>query len=86
MSNKEVLSIQIMGKDISIACPPEDKPLLIEASAILNEEIEKVPDRNNALILAALNLAYQSLKGSEVSDDDADAIKKMTSSIEDALN
>ena len=86
MSNKEVLSIQIMGKDISIACPPEDKPLLIEASAILNEEIEKVPDRNNALILAALNLAYQSLKGTEVSDDDADAIKKMTSSIEDALN
>ena len=75
-----------MGRDISIACPPEDKPPLLEASTILNKEIEQIPDKGNALILAALNLAFQSLKGTQVSDDDADTIKQTIVSIDDALN
>jgi hypothetical protein len=29
MSNKEVLDLMIMGKKISIACPPKDKEGLI---------------------------------------------------------
>jgi len=86
MSDKEILSIRVMGRDISIACPPEDKPLLLEASTILNKEIEQIPDKGNALILAALNLAFQSLKGTQVSDDDSNKINQIISSIDDALN
>ena len=85
MSDKEILSIRVMGRDISIACPPEDKPLLLEASTILNKEIEQIPDKGNALILAALNLAFQS-KGTQVSDDDSNKINQIISSIDDALN
>ena len=77
MSDKEILSIRVMGRDISIACPPEDKPLLLEASTILNKEIEQIPDKGNALILAALNLAFQSLKGTQVSDDDSNKINQI---------
>ena len=86
MSDKEILSIRVMGRDIAIACPPEDKPLLLEASTILNKEIEQIPDKGNALILASLNLAFQSLKGTQVSDDDSNKINQIISSIDDALN
>ena len=40
MSNKEVLELMIMGKKISIACPPKDKEGLIKAAEILNEQID----------------------------------------------
>ena len=50
MSNKEVLELMIMGKKISIACPPKDKEGLIKAAEILNEQIDSIPDKSNALI------------------------------------
>ena len=34
MSNKEVLELIIMGKKISIACPPKDKEGLIKAQVV----------------------------------------------------
>jgi cell division protein ZapA (FtsZ GTPase activity inhibitor) len=60
MSNKEVLDLKIMGKNISIACPPKDKEGLIQAAEILNDQIESIPDKSNALILASLDLAFKS--------------------------
>ena len=61
MTNKEVLSLNIMGKNISIACPPEDKPGLEAAAELLNNDIESIPDKSNALILASLNLAFKQM-------------------------
>ena len=46
MTNKEVLSLNIMGKSISIACPPEDKPGLEAAAELLNNDIESIPDKS----------------------------------------
>jgi hypothetical protein len=60
MSNKEILSLKIMGKDITIACPPKDKEGLIKAAEILNEQIDSIPDKSNALILTSLDLAFKS--------------------------
>ena len=60
MSNKEILDLMIMGKKISIACPPKDKEGLINAAEILNEHIESIPDKSNALILTSLDLAFKS--------------------------
>ena len=51
MSNKEVLELMIMGKKISIACPPKDKEGLIKAAEILNEQIDSIPDKSNACLL-----------------------------------
>ena len=64
MTDKEVLSLRIMGKDISIACPPEDKAGLIAAAQLLNDEIEQIPDLANALILTSLDLAFKQMNGS----------------------
>ena len=55
MSNKEILDLMIMGKKISIACPPKDKEGLIKAAEILNEQIDSIPDKSNALILTSLD-------------------------------
>ena len=55
MSNKEVLELMIMGKKITIACPPKDKEGLIKAAEILNEQIDSIPDKSNALILTSLD-------------------------------
>ena len=49
-----------MGKDITIACPPKDKEGLIKAAEILNEQIDSIPDKSNALILTSLDLAFKS--------------------------
>jgi len=60
MSNKEIFSLKIMGKNITIACPPKDKEGLIKAAEILNEQIDSIPDKSNALILTSLDLAFKS--------------------------
>jgi hypothetical protein len=60
MSNKEILDLMIMGKKISIACPPKDKEGLTKAAEILNKQIDSIPDKSNALILTSLDLAFKS--------------------------
>ena len=60
MSNKEILDLKIMGKNISIACPPKNKAGSILAAEIFNNQIESIPDKSNALILASLDLAFKS--------------------------
>ena len=67
MRNKEILDLMIMGKKISIACPPKDKEGLINAAEILNEHIESIPDKSNALILTSLDLAFKSQLPQEAS-------------------
>ncbi|MDA9626062.1 cell division protein ZapA [bacterium] len=90
MSNKEILDLNIMGKNISIACPPKDKEGLIQAAEILNNQIESIPDKSNALILASLDLAFKSQMPQE-SEDNAlskkaeESLKVLISQIEQSI-
>ncbi len=89
MTNKEVLSLNIMGKSISIACPPEDKPGLEAAAELLNNDIESIPDKSNALILASLNLAFKQMtqpSATSVNPKTEAAIEKLSIQIEKALS
>ena len=89
MSNKEVLDLMIMGKKISIACPPKDKNGLIKAAEILNEQIDSIPDKSNALILTSLDLAFKSQlpqEGNALSPTDEKSIDKLVVQIEKSLN
>ena len=89
MSNKEVLDLMIMGKKISIACPPKDKEGLIKAAEILNEQIESIPDKSNALILTSLDLAFKSQlpqEGAALSEGDERNLNSLVSEIEKSLN
>jgi len=89
MSNKEVLELMIMGKKISIACPPKDKEGLIKAAEILNEQIDSIPDKSNALILTSLDLAFKSQlpqEGAALSEGDERNLNNLVSEIEKSLN
>ena len=89
MSNKEVLELMIMGKKISIACPPKDKEGLIKAAEILNEQIDSIPDKSNALILTSLDLAFRSQLPQEVtalSQGEEKNLNDLVSKIEQSLN
>jgi hypothetical protein len=89
MSNKEVLELMIMGKKISIACPPKDKEGLIKAAEILNEQIDSIPDKSNALILTSLDLAFKSQipqEGAALSQGEERNLNSLVSEIEKSLN
>ena len=88
MSNKEILDLMIMGKKISIACPPKDKEGLIKAAEILNEQIDSIPDKSNALILASLDLAFKSQlpqEGSMLSKTEEKNINDLVAKIKQSL-
>ena len=89
MNNKEVLELMIMGKKISIACPPKDKEGLIKAAEILNEQIDSIPDKSNALILTSLDLAFKSQlppEGAALSEGEERNLNSLVSEIEKSLN
>ncbi len=89
MSNKEILNLMIMGKKISISCPPKDKEGLIMAAEILNEQLDSIPDKSNALILTSLDLAFKSQlpqEGSALSKDEEKALNELIIRIEESLN
>ena len=89
MTNKEVLELMIMGKKISIACPPKDKEGLIKAAEILNEQIDSIPDKSNALILTSLDLAFKSQlpqEGAALSEGEERSLNSLVSEIEESLN
>jgi len=89
MSNKEILDLMIMGKKISISCPPKDKEGLINAAEILNEQLDSIPDKSNALILTSLDLAFKSQlpqEGSALSKGEEKALNELIIKIEKSLN
>ena len=70
MADKEVISLRIASRDITLACPKKMFKGL-KKLRIFNQEIESIPDKNNAVILAALNVAFKSA----VSDSDLSEIE-----------
>ena len=67
MSNIEI-SLRIFGRDLTLACPPREKENLIKAAKLLNEELDNINDKNNALIIAGLTLANKLLTNNPNSD------------------
>ena len=61
MTKVERVSLRIFGRDLTLACPPKEKDNLIKAATLLNEELDGINDKNNALIIAGLTLANKLL-------------------------
>ena len=70
MSKVETVALRIFGRDLTIACPPKEKDNLINTAALLNEELDNISDKNNALIIAGLTLSNKLL------NDDSKSTKK----------
>ena len=87
MSKVETVSLRIFGRDLTIACPPKEKDNLIKAANLLNEELENINDKNNALVIAGLTLANKFLtNGSENKEGNSDIdFNKLIEKIDKAL-
>ena len=88
MSKVETVSLRIFGRDLTLACPPKEKDNLIKAANLLNEELDNISDKNNALIIAGLTLANKLLtiepnnKSSSADADFSKLIKKIEKTLE----
>ena len=87
MSKVVEVSLRIFGRDLTIACLPKEKNNLIKASKLLNDELENISDKNNALVIAGLTLANKLLtsgdkKNKKVDIDYSKLIKKIEKALE----
>ena len=71
MNEIETLSLRIFGRDLTLACPSEEKEQLIKAAQLLNSELETINDKNNALIIAGLTLANKLISNPDKKSNDA---------------
>jgi hypothetical protein len=70
MSEIETLSLRIFGRDLTLACPSEEKEQLIKAAQLLNSELDTIDDKNNALIIAGLTLANKLISNPDEKSND----------------
>ena len=87
MSKVVEVSLRIFGRDLTIACPPKEKNNLIKAANLLNDELENISDKDNALVIAGLTLANKLLisgnkKDKKVDIDYSKLIKKIEKALE----
>ena len=65
---RESVKIQVMGKEFSVACEPEEKQSLLAATRYLDEQIEIVQSQGKIIgneriaIMVAINLASELLE------------------------
>ena len=86
MSKVVEVSLRIFGRDLTIACPPKEKNNLIKAANLLNDELENISDKNNALVIAGLTLANKLLISGDKKDKKVDIdYSKLIKKIEKAL-
>ena len=67
--SKENVSIRIFGRDMTFSVSPKEKNNLIKSAEILNDELNNISDKSNALVIAGLNLANKSLNQKESSSN-----------------
>ena len=67
--SKENVSIRIFGRDMTFSVSPKEKNNLNKSAEILNNELDNISDKSNALVIAGLNLANKSLNQKESSSN-----------------
>ena len=86
MSKMETVSLRIVGRDLTLSCPPKEKDSLIKAAKLFNEELDNINDKNNALVIAGLTLANKLLTNDTESKNSNDFdFSMLLSKVESAL-
>ena len=63
MTNIETIQLRIFGRDLTLSCPSDEKDQLLKSAQLLNEELDNIQDKQNALVIAGLSLANKALSG-----------------------
>lgn len=85
------LTITLLDKTLTVACPPGQAGALLESANILNTQMLKVQKQKptlsllNIALLSALNISHQLLTQTSSLSADSETIEKLCQSISDAL-
>ena len=61
------VSVKILEKEYHVACPPEERPALLESAEYLNRKMREIRDSGKVIgleriaVMAALNIAHELL-------------------------
>ena len=75
MSNMETIQLRIFGRDLTLSCPSDEKDQLLKSAQLLNDELDNIQDKQNALVIAGLSLANKALSGISSKEDGHDHSK-----------
>ncbi len=93
--SKEGIRVQIMGKEIAVACPPEEKQNLLEAARYLDENLQevqkvgKIISTERLTMMVALNMASEllELKKNQVTESNVnDKLNELQDKIDAVIN
>jgi|TARA_B110000116_G_scaffold267382_1_gene279623 cell division protein ZapA len=86
---KDNTSVEILGTEYKIACPPEESEEVKRAALFLDEKLKEIKgssnlDENKVAIITALNITNEYLKDSSKDQDqnyNEDSIVKLTDEV-----
>jgi cell division protein ZapA len=89
------VSVRILEKDYTIACPYEERSALLDSAEFLNSRMKEIRDSGKVVgldriaVMAALNLAHEFMKlkdqGSQVDGDAGARVRALRERLESAL-
>jgi len=91
MSKDSTASVELLGKEYLVACPPENRQDLERAAQLLDARMQEIKGQGKlygterVAIMAALNLAYDYLNATCGSESAQSQVKQMNNKIESAL-
>ncbi|MBN4075036.1 MAG: cell division protein ZapA [SAR86 cluster bacterium] len=88
MSEKNSITIKILGRDYQIACGPDEEDALRQAATYLNKQMEKVKKQGSTLgfekiaVMTALNISYELLQSSQQADNSESGSQEFLNQLE----
>ena len=89
--NDPAISVEILGKEYRIACPPDSRQDLDQAARLLDQRMKEIKSQGKlygaerVVIMAALNLSYELLQATNDSQSQQSQLSKMNDKIESTL-
>lgn len=92
MSESRGLQINVMGRELRVACPEDEQKSLLEAVEFLNRKMQEIKGSGKAIgleriaIMAALNIAHEFLSTKVGNGFDIAEIRRRMADMETALD
>ena len=92
MSNKsEAITIDVLDKQYTVSCPPEEKQALLESARVLNERLREVRGGGKVLgtermaVMTALNIIHEYTLLQKAQADVDDTVERLRGKISVAI-
>jgi len=85
------LSITLLDKTLTVACPPGQAAALLESADLLNKQMQKVQAKKptlsllNIALLSALNISHELLTSTFENKATSDTLEKLCTAVSAAL-